>query len=117
MPAALLDAREESWSVAWERAGLPRSQARVLAALARGPATAAGLAEATTLARQDAAAAARALEGQGILVVEKLASGGRPALRYRLAPDGLRRLLDARRAAIAGELRALDEMAAQLPDA
>ncbi|HUR68325.1 MAG TPA: helix-turn-helix domain-containing protein [Candidatus Thermoplasmatota archaeon] len=109
-----LTPEEEALAALLERASLPRPQARAFAALARGSGHAAlDLAAATGLSRQSAADAGNALELAGLARVESVASGGRPIRRYHLAGAGLAALLATRRAALARELAALDEMEAR----
>lgn len=112
-----LDQAEEALAQLVGRAGLPRAAARTYVALLRGrPSLAAELAEATRLARQDVSDAARELEACGLVRVDRVASGGRPSLRYALADDAgaaLRALVAKRRAALAEEERALATLEAR----
>jgi len=106
-----LDPDEERLAALLARCGLSPRAARVHAALARGDAqTAPELAAATGLARQDAAEGARELEAAGLARVEKVASGGRPALRYHALREGLGALVARRRAQLQEELAALDKV-------
>lgn len=112
--AKLLDREEEEQVALLARAGLAPSEAKVFAALARGSGhSAIDLASVTGLARQEAGDAGNALAQRGLARVEKVPSGpsgGRPTNRYFLVGEGLAALLRARRAAIADELAALDEL-------
>lgn len=111
-----LDAREEELAALLARAGLSARPARVFAALARGRAlTATELAEAGAMSRQEAGDAARELELAGLVRVEKVSTGGRPAHRYHLAREGLAPFLEARRAQLRAELAALDALSARSP--
>lgn len=106
-----LEPHEEDLARLLARCGLGARAARAYAALARGGGhTASDLAAATGLARQDAGEAARELEAADLARVEKVASGGRPALRYHARRDGLAALVERRRGQIAEELAALDEL-------
>lgn len=113
---------DEQLALVLARAGFGERAARCFAALARGHALGAEeAAGATGLARQDVGAAMRELEREGLAVVERVrreGAAGRPAHRYRLAPDArgaLARAREARRAALEREMAALDELMARLP--
>jgi predicted ArsR family transcriptional regulator len=120
-----LDPTEDGLATLLERCGLPRAQARIFITLSRGGgASAPELALAAGLSRQQAGEAANALELAGLAQVEHVASGGRPSKRYRLArgrgedggeraAEGVRALIAARRAALAQERAALDELEAR----
>lgn len=120
-----LDTSEDRLAALLERCGLARAQARVLAALARGGgATAPELAGATGLSRQQAGEAAGALADAGLAHVETVATGGRPSKRYHVARPApversasaagpWRALVAGRRAALAQESAALDELEAR----
>lgn len=102
---------EERLAAFLGRCGLGDRAARVYVALARGSGyTASELATASGLSRQEAGDAARALEVAGLARVEKVASGGRPALRYHALREGISRLVGERRAQLREELAALDAL-------
>lgn len=106
-----LDREEEDLARLLARCGLTPRAARAYAALSRGGGhTATDLAAVTGLSRQDAGDAARELEAMALARAEKVASGGRPALRYHVLDEGLARLVARRRAEIAEELAALDRL-------
>lgn len=112
-----LEPEEDALAALLERASLPRQDARVFVALARGGShSATDLAAATGLTRQAAGDAANALELAGYVRTEHVASGGRPSKRYHLAStrEALDRLIARRRAALAEELAALDALAARV---
>lgn len=111
-----LERDEEELAGLLARCGLTVRAARAYAALARGGGhTASDIAAATGLARQDAGEGARELEAAALARVEKVASGGRPALRYHAKEEGLAALVAKRRAEIAQELTALDALSGRSP--
>lgn len=107
-----LDADEEARAGLLARAGqLSAGAARMLAALLRGGGwSAQQVADATGLARQDVSRAARELDAAALVTVDKVASGGRPTLRYHLARGAIATLVARRREAIREELAALAEL-------
>ena len=107
---------EEDMARLLQRLGLSRSAAACLSALLReAPYTSAELAHATGLAPQAVSEGVRELERQGVVLREPVPGQGkgRPALRHRLPASGkeaLRRLEEARRAALLDEMALLDEL-------